>query len=150
MTEFDIQDKLIDKFLELDNFAVANGKTGLPYFVWEDNEPQNVHKPNEEFEVPDSKQWFDLTFRSNEPVDSSLGEDSQSRITGVLYIDIYTQQDVGESEASEKYRWIAKLFNDANIDYVDIMQVYISTKGNDADSYRLQVAIDWEADIDKE
>ena len=145
MTEFDIQEILFDKFKEL--------KTPLGESYLEQDEKgnyTNVHFPNEPFTVPDSKQWFDLTFRSDEPSDASLGKDSQNRFYGVLYIDIYTPVDKKETEAKAKYEAIARLFNDAELDYVDIMKVYISTKGNDADSYRLQVAINWEADIDKE
>lgn len=159
MTEFNIQNKLFDKFLTLDEFATENGYTGEPYFATvevpvRDNETveeiTNVHLPNVPFEIPESKRWFDVTFRNNDPIDASLMEGSQYRFTGVMYIDIYTPQDVGEGEAEAVYSWIAKLFNNADMDYVDIMKVYISTKGNDADCYRLQVAIEWEADIDKE
>ena len=149
MTEFDIQNELVDLFLTLDTFATEHGKTGIPYFVTEQGEITNVHLPNLPFKKPEDKRWFDVTFRNNEPVDASLGAE-QYRFTGVLYIDIYTQQDVGEYECGAIYRWIAKLFNNADMDYIDIMKVYISTKGNDADEYRLQVAIEWEADINKE
>lgn len=139
MTEFDIQKKMIDLFLTLNTVSQVE-------FITE----TNVHQPNKPFSVPNDKRWFDLTFRNNDPVDASIMEGSQYRFTGVLYIDIFSPQDVGESEAETKYKWIAKLFNDASLDYIDIMKVYISTKGNDADAYRLQVAIEWEADIDKE
>ena len=139
MTEFDIQKKLIDHFLTLNEFS------DIEYLT-----ENNVHLPNKPFSVPDDKRWFDVTFRNNDPVDASIMEGSQYRFTGVLYIDILSPQDVEEYEVEAKYKWIAKLFNSANLDYVDIMKVYISTKGNDADCYRLQVAIEWEADIDKE
>lgn len=147
MTEFDIQNILFE------HFKTLNDLSSIEYLKLKTDgsgEYENVHFPNIEFSVPDDKRWFDLTFRNNEPVDAFIGKDSQSRFTGVLYIDIYTPKDVGEDEAKTKYRWIAKLFNDAELDYVDIMKVYVSTSGNDADSYRLQVAIEWEADIDKE
>lgn len=151
MTEFDIQEKLFGLFLTLDNFAVDNGYHGQPYFERNGGaEVLNVHFPNKPFEVPESKRWFDVTFRNNSPIDASMMEGAQYRFTGVMYIDIMTMQDVGEDEVDAIYRWIAKLFNDAEIEYVDIERVYISTKGNDADCYRLQVAIEWEADIDKE
>lgn len=151
MTELDIQKRLFEKFLSIDDYAVENGYTGQPYIIKDDQgDLMNVHLPNEPFKVPDDKRWYDVTFRSNEPVDASIMEGSQYRFTGVMYIDILTPQDVGEKEAEGKYRWIANLFNSADIDYIDIMRVYISTKGNDADCYRLQVAIEWEADIDKE
>ena len=141
MTEFDIQKILIDRFKQLNTIS------GKPYIK---ESYSNVHFPNSKFTVPQDKRWFDLTFRSNEPSDASLMEGSQYRFTGVLYIDIYAPVDKKEDEVEAKYKAIAKLFNDAELDYVDIMSVYISTKGNDADSYRLQVAINWEADIDKE
>ena len=145
MTEFDIQDELFDTFKTLNTFS------GIEYLKQDsDGEYVNAHFPNVPFTEPQDKRWFDLTFRNNQPVDSSIGEDSQSRFTGVLYIDIYSPKDVGEKEVETKYRWIAKLFNDVVLDYIDIMKVYVSTSGNDADSYRLQVAIEWEADIDKE
>ena len=145
MTEFNIQKILFDKFKEL---KTTSGKS----YLKQDSEGKytNVHFPNEEFTVPDDKNWFDLTFRSDEPSDASLGKGSQNRFYGVLYIDIYAPVDEGEERVEAKYKAIAKLFNDAELDYVDIMKIYISTKGNDADSYRLQVAINWEADIDKE
>ena len=145
MTEFDIQKELFDHFKTLNTFS------GITYLITDTSgNYTNVHFPNIPFTVPSDKRWFDLTFRNNDPVDSSLGEDSQYRFTGVLYIDIYSPMDANETEVKTKYSWIAKLFNKANLDYIGIMKVYISTKGNDADCYRLQVAIEWEADIDKE
>ena len=145
MTEFDIQKELFDHFKTLNTFS------GITYLITDTSgNYTNVHFPNIPFTVPSDKRWFDLTFRNNDPVDSSLGEDSQYRFTGVLYIDIYSPMDANETEVKTKYSWIAKLFNKVNLDYIDIMKVYISTKGNDADCYRLQVAIEWEADIDKE
>ena len=160
MTEFDIQESLFDVFCSLNDFALENGfdPQGELFLnidetketAFEREKYTNVHFPNIPFEYPESKQYYELTFRSNEPEDSSLGKDSQSRITGVLYIDIITPQDVGEYESENKYRWIAKLFNSIDLDYIDIMKVYVSNKGNDADHYRLLVAVEWEADIDKE
>ncbi|SEP80099.1 hypothetical protein SAMN04487977_101466 [Treponema bryantii] len=149
MTELDIQEKLFDHFKTLNAFS------GIEYLVLKNDNSgdyENVHFPNGVFSEPEDKRWFDLTFLSNEPSDSSIVAigGSQYRFTGVMYVDIYSPEDVKEYEVSEKYRWIAKLFNDAEIEYVDIMRVYISTKGSVGDSYRLQVAIDWEADIDKE
>ena len=139
MTEFDIQRTLFEQFLTLNDFSQINYLT-----------EENVHLPNKPFSVPNDKRWFDLTLRTNDPIDAFIMEGQQARFTGVLYIDIYSPQDVEENEVETKYKWIAKLFNSANLDYIDIMKVYISTKGNDADCYRLQVAIEWEADIDKE
>ena len=158
MTEFDVQESLFDKFCSLNDFAEDNGFSGNPFLDIDESKVEiserqkytNAHFPNVPFEYPESKQYYELTFRSNEPEDASLGEGSQIRITGVLYIDIITPQDVAEFEASERYRWIAKLFNSADIEYIDIMKVYVSNKGNDADHYRLLVAVEWEADIDKE
>ena len=145
MTEFDIQEKLFNHFLTLNSFS------GITYL--EKNSKGryiNVHFPNVPFTAPQNKRWFDLTFINAEPVDSSIMEDSQYRFNGILRIDIYTPTDRGEDEAKTKYGWIASLFNNADLDYIDIMRVYVSTKGNDADCYRLQVTVDWEADIDKE
>lgn len=145
MTEFDIQNNLFDVFKNLNSFS------GVDFLETDGNgNYTNVHFPNVQFEAPDSKRYFELAFRNNEPEDVALMENPQSRFTGVMYIDIITPQDVGEYEALNKYRWIAKLFNGSNIDDVDIMKVYISTKGNEADHYRLQIAIEWTADIDKE
>lgn len=145
MTEFDIQNNLFDVFKNLNSFS------GVDFLETDGNENYtNVHFPNVQFEAPDSKRYFELAFRNNEPEDVALMEKPQSRFTGVMYIDIITPQDVGECEALNKYRWIAKLFNGSNIDDVDIMKVYISTKGNEADHYRLQIAVEWTADIDKE
>ena len=148
MTELDIQRRLFNTFCSLNDFSnidfleIDESKEGYEQYT-------NVHFPNVPFDYPESKSWFELTFRNNDPVDSSLGGD-QYRFTGVLYIDIITETDNGEAESENKYKWITKLFHEANIDVVDIMKVYISTKGNEADHYRLQVAIEWEADIDKE
>ena len=149
MTEFDIQKKLIEHFLTLNDISgvtfinIDDTKSGYQKYT-------NVHIPNVIFSKPEDKRWFDLTFRNNDPVDASIMEGSQYRFTGVLYIDIFSPQDVEEDEVETKYKWIEGLLNNANLDYIDIMKVYISTKGNDADEYRLQVAIEWEADIDKE
>lgn len=159
MTEFDIQDSLFKKFCELDDFARENGYNGEPFLIKEEIDGEtvykNVHFPNETFAKPETAtpegSWFDLTFRSNEPHSAALGGESQNRYTGVLYIDIYTPLDCGEGEARNKYEWIAKLFSrDLYFDDVVIMKTYISTKGNNAVSYRLQAAVEWTADIDKE
>lgn len=145
MTELDIQKNLFDTFCNLNSFS------GIDFLRIDENDNYlNVHFPNIQFDAPSDKRWFELTFRNNEPVDNAILGNVQNRFTGVLYIDIITPHDVGEYEALNKYRWIAKLFNSANIDDVDIMKVYISTKGNEADHYRLQVAVEWTADIDKE
>lgn len=145
MTEFDIQRELFDHFLTLNDFA------GIEFLEQNtDGEYLNVHFPNVPFVAPQDKRWFDLNFINADPSDVAIMEDSQYRFAGVLKIDIYTPTDCGEYEAQNKYSWIAKLFNDAELDFIDIMKVYISTKGNDADCYRLQVTIDWTADIDKE
>lgn len=145
MTEFDIQKNLFDTFKKLNEFSEIE-------FLKTDDSGKytNVHFPNFPFSYPENKRYFELTFRNNEPIDSAIMGESQNRFTGVFYIDIITPQDVGEYEAYNKYRWIAKLFNNENIDDVDIMKVYISNKGNEADHYRLLVAIEWTADIDKE
>lgn len=145
MTEFDIQKNLFDEFKKLNEFSE------IEFLETDDNDNYtNVHFPNIPFSCPESKRYFELTFRNNEPVDSAIMGESQNRFTGVFYVDIITPQDVGEDEAYNKYRWISKLFNSANIDDVDVMKVYISNKGNEADHYRLLVAIEWTADIDKE
>lgn len=145
MTELDIQKNLFDIFKTLNEFS------GIDFLEINDGgNYMNVHFPNVPFSCPQDKRWFELTFRNDEPSDVALIEDSQSRFTGVLYIDIITPQDVGEDEAYNKYRWIARLFNGADIENVDIMKIYVSTKGNEADHYRLLVAIEWTADIEKE
>ena len=171
MTEFDIQDSLFKKFLTLDDFARENGYTGEPFLdkveVKTSEESvgktlyekvvngeivyKNVHFPNIPFELPNQGGWFDLTFRNNEPESAAITKDAQNRFTGVLYIDIYSPTDSGEAEVRNKYEWIARLFErDLYFDDVVIMRCYISTKGNDAVSYRLQAAVEWTADIDKE
>lgn len=145
MTEFDIQKELFDCFLTLNT---VSGVT----FLKQDTSGNytNVHFPNVPFTAPQDKRWFDLSVQVAEPDDAFLMEDSPYSFAGVLYIDIYQPTDCGEDECKTKYKWIAKVFNDANLDDVDITKVYISTKGNDADCYRLQVAVNWEAIIDKE
>lgn len=145
MTEFNIQKILFDHFLTLNSFS------GITFLETDtDGNYTNVHFPNVSFSEPQDKRWFNLTFINADPSDVALMEASQYRFAGVLKIDIYTPSDCGEDEAQAKYSWIAKLFNDAELDYIDIIKVYISTKGNDADCYRLQVTVDWTADIDKE
>ena len=145
MTEFDIQKELFDCFLTLNT---VSGVT----FLKQDTSGNytNVHFPNVPFTAPQDKRWFDLSVQVAEPDDAFLMEDSPYSFAGVLYIDIYQPTDCGEDECKTKYKWIAKVFNDANLDDVDITKVYISTKGNDADCYRLQIAVNWEAIIDKE
>ena len=149
MTEFDIQKELFDHFVTLNDVSgiqyikIDNTKEGYKKYT-------NVHFPNVPFTAPSNKRWFDLSVQVAEPEDAFIMEDSPYRQAGILRIDIYTPTDCGEEECLTKYRWIAKLFNDANLEDVDIMKVYISTKGNDADCYRLQIAVNWEAIINKE
>lgn len=146
MTEFDIQESLFSRFKTLNEFSEIDFLE-----TDEDGNCTNVHFPNIPFEYPESKRYFELTFRSSEPESVAIMEDAQNRYTGVLYIDIITPQDTGEDEARTKYEWISKLFTrDLYFDDVAIMKCYISTKGNEADHYRLQCAIEWEADVNKE
>ena len=148
MTEYDIQDVLFKRFLELNDFS------GIQFLepVDSDGRWPNVHFPNEPFEFPESGRWFDLTFLPNEPEPTGLFEEAQNGYTGLLYVDIYTPVDAGESEAKEKYTWIARLFSrglDLG-DGVDITRCYISTRDVDNGQYRLQAAVEWSAEIDKE
>lgn len=145
MTEFDIQRALFAHFVTL------NERSGTE-FLHTDGEGRltNVHFPNVPFTPPDSKRWFALSLTSSRPSDVAVMDGTQSRIDGVLYIDIITPQDAGEDECETKYRWIARLFNGKEIGDVDITRVYVSTRGNEADHYRLQAAVEWTADIDKE
>lgn len=145
MTEFDIQDSLFERFKTINVFS------GIE-FLHTDNEGEylNVSFPNKPFTEPEDKRWFELTLRTNPPESASLG-DSQNRYTGVLYIDVITPTDTGEDEARNIYEWINRLYTrDMFFDDVAVMKCYISTNGNEADHYKLQVAIEWEADIDKE
>ena len=145
MTEFDIQEELFGHFLTLNEFC------GIEYLVrGTDGGYLNVHFPNVQFTPPADKRWFELAFINAEPADASIMEGAQYRFAGIMRIDIITPQDCGEDEVMAKYRWIARLFNGAELDIVDIMKVYISTRGNDADHYRLQVTVEWSADISKE
>lgn len=146
MTEFDIQESLFRRFMQLNEFS------GIGYLHYDgDGNCTNVHLPNAPFSVPDDKRWFDLTFRSGEPEAAALMDGSQNRYSGVLYVDIMTPQDSGEEEARAKYEQIARLFTrDMFFDDVAVMRCYVSTKGNDDGCYRLQAAVEWEADIDKE
>ena len=146
MTEFDIQKSLIDVFKTLNTFSQ------IEFLKIENGEYKNVHLPNISFSEPEDKRYFDLTFRNNEGVPIGMLPDSQERITGVLYIDVYTPKDSGESEAETKCKWIKKLYHSNNGFFDDsvIKNIYISTKGADGDKYRLQLAVEWEADIDKE
>lgn len=152
MTEFDIQDSLFERFKTLDDFAAENGYDGDKFFEKnEKGEYINVHFPNEPFKIPEDKRWFDINCISNEPEAAALMGEAQNRYTGVLYIDINAPQDCGEAEARNKYEWIARLFTrDLYFDSVAVMKCYVATKGNDADHYRLQCAVEWTADIDKE
>lgn len=145
MTELDIQKRLFDTFKTLNEFS------GVEFLETDKNgNCLNAHFPNAPFSEPESKRWFELTFRSGEPEDAALMEGAQSRFAGVLYVDVITPQDAGEDEAWNKYRWIARLFNGADIEDVDILKVYVATKENEAGHYRLLVAVEWTADIDKE
>ena len=146
MTEFDIQKCLFDKFLELNEYS------NIEFLKKdEDGNYTNVNIPNIPFSAPADKTWFELYIKSNTPYPVAVLDGSQDRITGVFYIDIITPIDVGEDEAETKYRWICRLFNNnIYIDDVVINSCCLSTKGNELDHYRLQVAIEWEADIDKE
>jgi hypothetical protein len=146
MTEFNLQNVLFSKFLELNDFC------GIEFITKnEDGEVKNVHFPNTPFEIPDDKSWFELTVRTNPPTQVAVMENSQVRITGIFYIDIMTPSDVGEHEAENKYKWICRLFNNARfIDDVVINNCSLERKENELGYYRLLCAIEFEADIDKE
>ena len=145
MTEFDIQKALFERFKKLNDFS------GIDFLeIDADGNYTNVHFPNIPFTSPENKRYFELTFKNDEPVDNALMADTQNRFTGVFYIDVITPQDAGEYEAENKYSWIAKLFRTDELVDVYIMNIYISTKENEADHYRLLIAIEWTADIDKE
>lgn len=146
MTEFDIQKVLIERFNSLNDFS------NIELLKKDENKNIiNVHYPNKAFSVPSDNRWYNLNFISNEPVDSAILDNSQNRFTGVFYIDIYSPIDVEEFEVENKYKWIAKLFTKYTyIDDVVIKKCYINKKESDAENYRVQVAINWEADIDKE
>lgn len=146
MTEFDIQDSLFNRFKTLNDFS------GVEFLTTDtEGEYTNVHFPNVPFSKPDDNRYFELTVRSDAPSSVGISEGSQNRFAGVFYIDIITPQDTAEEEARAKYEWIAQLFTrDAYFDDVVVMNCYISTKGNEADHYRLQCAVEWQADIDKE
>ena len=120
MTEIDVQQRMFDTFCSLDTFAREHGYTGEPFLEQNaEGNYLNVHFPNRPFDYPESKRWFELTFRNNEPTDAALMEGTQYRFTGLLYIDIIIPQDVEEYEAVNKYCWIARLFHSVNIDVVD-------------------------------
>lgn len=145
MNEFDIQKVLFDRFLELNEFSEKN------YLVKDENgKYTNVHFPNKEFKEPDDKRWFDITFLSNEPTELSLMS-STLRYTGVLYVDIYTPLNVGEEEAMNKYLWLRRLFlSSLYLGDVVINNIYIANKDVEPSQYKLQVAIEWQGDIDVE
>ena len=83
MTEFDIQESLFDKFCSLNDFAEEHGfpQEGTPLLDIDESKGeeiewlkyQNVHFPNLPFSYPESKTYYELTFRNNEPEDASLG-----------------------------------------------------------------------------
>ena len=145
MTEFDIQETLTERFLQLNDFSGRN------YIEFEEGLPVNVHERNKPFEVPDNGRWFDLNLLPNPPEPAGLYEDAQNVYTGLFDIDVYTPVDCGEEEAEEKYRWISRLFSRGlSLGCVDIVRCYIATRGVDNGMYRLQAAVDWSAEIDKE
>jgi hypothetical protein len=139
MTEFDLQERLFARFKDL------NLVSGINFL--NDN---NVHYPNESFSIPNDNRWFDLNIVTNEPENVSLLDDSQERINGVLYVDINTPLDVGEDEAKNIYKHLKRLFNNFKDKDILINKCYVSHKESGVTSYSLQVAIEWEADIDKE
>ena len=145
MTEFDIQRTLFNRFLLLNDFS------SIEFIKFnESGDVINVAFPNSDFSVPTDKRYFRLTLQSGEHEPVGIMEGTQIRFAGLLYIDIFTPIDTKE-EAENSYKHIARLFNSEKyIDDVEIEKVYISTKGNDNEFYRLQVAVEWSATIDEE
>ena len=155
MTEVDIQDTLFEHLRAFNAFCFLNGYKGAPFFDPDsDTESgyKNVHFPNCKFTLPADGRWFDVMLLSNPPEPAGLSDFAQNIYTGVLYIDIYTPVDVGESEAVQKYIWISRFFERGKDigNGVDIQRCYLSNRGTQNGSYWIQAAVEWEAVGDKE
>lgn len=140
MTEVDVQETLINRFNTLNAFS------GIQF-----TSKKNVALPNEKFDIPANKTWFDIAFLSNKPEVISNFDSGLIRIDGYLQIDINTPLGVGEKEANNKYKHIARLFSiGTEINKVLIKNVQRVRSVAQQDHFCTTVRIFFEADIDKE
>lgn len=136
MTEQDIQKVLFTAFETLNDFS------GIKLIE------DNVAYPNKPFDIPENKRWYIINCLANSPEYVFIGCNRNSRWNGFLQIDICTPLDKGEEEATNKYEWLRKLFeNGKYFEFVEINKCYIATKTNNSDHYRMTVRIEWTADI---
>lgn len=138
MTVFDLQKKLENRFLTLNDFS---GKKFLTYC--------NVNlNRNTSFVIPDNKRWFNLNVISDEPDEIGIGNNEQERITGIFQIDICVPLGRGKDEAENKFIWIKKLFpKGLEIDEITVNKVYLATSSVEDTYYKSVARIEWTADI---
>lgn len=141
MTEVGIQEILINRFKELNEFSGINFLT--------DN---NVMYPNQVISIPADKRWFELYFMSNEPKPITAFNDEYglNSYTGYLQIDICTPLDKGEIEPNTKYEWLNKLFKMGdNYGDVSILSCQRIKQTRENDHYVTKVKVSFEAVTDR-
>lgn len=137
MTELDIQEILFNRFKELNEISGKN------YLKGDVNENYNN---NRSFKIPADKRWWRVTFMSDRPVQTGLGEGSGNNYAGILQVDINTPLNKGEEEASTKFNYLGQVFyRGLVLDEVEVKTVYIADKSAESDYYRMTVRIEWEA-----
>lgn len=142
MTIYDIEEVLTDHFKTLNYFA------GVQFIT-----SKNVWYPNKPIKVPEDKRWFEVTFLNNEADSSAMFDESQDRYTGFMQIDICVPLDKGELEASNKVKWLSKLFRrgqflgDISVEITSTSRVGTVTE---SDHYRVIMRVNYSCDIDIE
>lgn len=141
MTEFDLQNALTERFKKLNDFS------GIKFL-----KDENVAYPNKTFTKPNDKTWFEVHFMNSKPSGLSVCENRLTRCSGIMQIDICVPLQKGEKEVANKYKWISRLFSRGTVIAGDIMitNVYVANQQTDTDHYRINVRVEWEADIEKE
>lgn len=136
MTELDIQDNLFKEFEKLNTFS------GITFIN------DNVAYPNKSFTIPSNKRWFELNVLSDGPEPTAMMSGAPNRYNGFMQVDVCTPLNKGEEEAKNKYEWIFKLFpRGKTIEDITIRKCYIAHREMESDHYRMQVRIEFTADL---
>lgn len=138
MTEDAIKNALIKHFEKL------NTVSGKPFIS---AEKSNVCKDNIEFTPPANKNWFKLSFNSDEPDEYGLGNLDQDQYSGFFQIDICVPLGKGEAQCNAIYEALSKLFSRGTCiaDFVDVSKVYSPISDVQANYYRKVVRVNWTA-----
>ena len=145
MTDAYIEQILIEAFLTFNEFS------GVSYIKKDaKGKPLNVALPNVPFAPPDDNRFFVLSFISDEPEPTGLGENAENRWSGILQIDIMVPLGAGMDETTKKYEWITKLFQRGkSFNEVMIRRTYRAMYGAETAYYRTVVRVEFTASLPK-